>query len=192
MNWENKEQRAAYKKLWQKNNPEKVREANQRWQKNNIEKVRERQIQYGRSKHGKIIRTLNRINQRCYNPNCEKFPRYGGRGIQNYLTYENISMLWNRDEGFKLKKPSIDRKDNNGDYTIENCRFIEMDENSVKDKFKAIKQLTVEGILIKVWKSATDIIETMGGHASAISMCCTGKRKTYKGFKWGFVTGDRL
>lgn len=38
-------------------------------------------------------------------------------------------MLWFRDKAYKMVKPSIDRKDANKNYTIDNCRYIELKEN---------------------------------------------------------------
>jgi len=69
------------------------------------------------------------VRQRCSNPKHS----YYKRGIKNYLTKEEIKYLWFRDKAYLLKRPSIDRINNKGNYILENCRFIELSENSTKD-----------------------------------------------------------
>jgi hypothetical protein len=69
------------------------------------------------------------VESRCQKTWDKKYSYYGGRGIKNELTLEDIIFLWVRDNAKKMKQPSIDRKDANGNYTLENCRFIEMDTN---------------------------------------------------------------
>lgn len=66
---------------------------------------------------------------RCNNPKNTAYKYYGGRGIRFLMTKENFEYLWFRDKAYLMDKPSIDRKDNNGNYTLENCRFIEIVEN---------------------------------------------------------------
>ena len=44
-------------------------------------------------------------------------------GINDFKT------LWFRDKAYSMECPSIDRIDNNGHYSIDNCRYIEMAEN---------------------------------------------------------------
>lgn len=74
------------------------------------------------------------INQRCKNKNHPKYKNYGGRGIQNFLTKKQIEYLWFRDKAYSLKKPSIDREDNDGNYELSNCRFIELSDNSKRKR----------------------------------------------------------
>lgn len=73
--------------------------------------------------------TLCAIRQRCnYKKNCN-YQYYGGKGVKCLLTIKDIKSLWRRDKAFNLKKPSIDRINSKGDYTLTNCRFIEHSEN---------------------------------------------------------------
>jgi hypothetical protein len=57
---------------------------------------------------------LKSIKFRCENPNCERYKNYGGRGIKCLITKEEIKELWYRDKAYEMKKPSIDRIENNG------------------------------------------------------------------------------
>jgi len=75
------------------------------------------------------------IKQRCNYPKDKKYKYYGGKGIKNYLSYENLCFLWERDKAIKMKHPSIDRIDSNKDYTLENCQFIEMAINRIKRNY---------------------------------------------------------
>ena len=72
---------------------------------------------------------MHNIDNRCLNPRTNKFRYYGGRGIKNKLTLSEIELLWSRDNADNLKQPSIDRIDPDQDYSVENCRIIEMQLN---------------------------------------------------------------
>lgn len=75
-------------------------------------------------KHG-MSRTLiygvwKQMFQRCRNPKDPSFHNYGGRGInvdQNWERFENFY----RDMGTPPPKHSLERKNNNGPYSKENC-----------------------------------------------------------------------
>jgi len=82
----------------------------------------------------KLRSILAGIKQRCSNPKNPSFHRYGGRGIKNFLTLEDVIFIWDRDKADSLKKPSMDRILNDGNYERDNCRFIEISEN-VKKRF---------------------------------------------------------
>jgi hypothetical protein len=71
------------------------------------------------------------IRQRCNNPNCISYQYYGGRGIKNYLTKEDIKFLWFRDKAFKMKHPHIHRKNVDKNYTKFNCKFIEKIDHEI-------------------------------------------------------------
>ena len=78
------------------------------------------------------MRRLYKIRSRCNDSGAFNFNDYGGRGIRCLLSKQEIEKLWLRDKAGDLKQPSIDRIDNDGDYTFENCQFIEVSENSKK------------------------------------------------------------
>lgn len=69
--------------------------------------------------------TLTLIKSRCSDP----VRRYCKKGIKCLITAEQLKELWFRDRADELTSPSIDRIDNDGHYTLENCRFIELKLN---------------------------------------------------------------
>jgi len=81
-----------------------------------------------------------------------------------------------------LKRASLDRKDNAGNYTYKNCQFIEFKENSIKDRTKAILQFDLKGKFIREWESITSARIKL--NITSISQVLHGKRKTAGGFKW--------
>ena len=74
-------------------------------------------------------RTFRDAKQRCLNIKHPDYKSYGARGIKFFITLSDVKKLWFRDKGYLLKVPSIDRIDIYGNYTFNNCRFIELSEN---------------------------------------------------------------
>lgn len=74
---------------------------------------------------------------RCTNKNVKCFHRYGKRGIRFLITPAHVERLWFRDRAYKLNKPTLDRKNNDGNYEYSNCRFIEKSLNSTKGNYEA-------------------------------------------------------
>ena len=56
-------------------------------------------------------------------------PYYIKREIKNYLTLKDVKYLWERDNAEKLIKPVLHRINNNSDYTINNCKYMERGEH---------------------------------------------------------------
>ena len=151
--------------------------------KNNLEKVKE----YKKRRPWK--NTLYHVIDRCNNPKNIRYNCYGGRGIKCEITVEEIKELWFRDKAYLMEKPSIDRKDNDGDYTFKNCRFIELNKNIARAFEKQINQYDLGGNFIKTWKSIMAVERKLGFNHSNISAVCLRKRNMVGGFIWKFV-GD--
>ena len=86
----------------------------------------------------------NTMIHRCEDPKRESYPRYGGRGIKVCEEWHsaNVFMDWAEAHGY-APGLQLDRIDNDGDYTPENCRWVTVKENcrnSRRNRF-----LTVNG-----------------------------------------------
>lgn len=131
-------------------------------------------------------RTFMNIRDRCSNINHRCYKNYGGRGIKCQITTDEIKKLWFRDEAYLMKRPSIDRIDNNGNYEYNNCRFIECNFNSVRSHKKPILQFDLTDKFIREWDSAVDAGKSLNIRSTHLSTCAREERKTAYGFKWQY------
>jgi len=61
----------------------------------------------------------------------------------------------------------------------------------IDTKSKPIKQLTLDGKLVKIWPSGA-VANRNGFYNPNISKCCLGKAKTHQGFKWEFAQNKEI
>lgn len=128
----------------------------------------------------------DRARARCENPKTEMYYRYGGRGIKMVMTKEDFKFLWFRDKAFDMKNPSIDRINNNGNYELSNCRFIEMSLNVSLAKRVSIKRISPDGS-IKIYDCIARANEEFGGGKTGnINSCARGRRRTAFGYRWEY------
>jgi hypothetical protein len=63
--------------------------------------------------------------QRCTNPNAIEYKNYGARGIKVCTAWATSFDTFHKDMGDKPASLSLDRIDNDGDYTPANCRWTD-------------------------------------------------------------------
>ena len=159
--------------------------------KMNIKKQEYRQRYY---KKYPWLKHYENICKRCNGEN-ENYKKLGRKCL---LTAKDIRFLWLRDKAYLLEKPSIHRIDNDKDYTLKNCRFMELRENirlgaglacnKKRINAKPVIQYTLDGKFIKRYKSLSEAARELKTHVTNIANAAKHRRniKQSCGFSWKF------
>lgn len=93
-----------------------------------------------------LYMTWKMMRQRCNNPNFHKYPRYGGRGVAICPQWGNFRQFV-KDMGERPPGRTLNRKDNDGDYTPENCNWADAVEQANNRRRRVDSRLmTLDGV----------------------------------------------
>lgn len=109
--------------------------------------------------NSRLYRIWQNMKNRCYNSNVDRYDRYGGRGITVYEKWRDsfeAFYKWAIDNGYS-DKLSIDRKDVNGNYTPDNCRWISMDKQADNKSNSRIFEYNGEAHTVSEWSKILGI-----------------------------------
>ena len=118
------------------------------------------------------------MKARCNNPNYQDYHRYGGRGIHYDPKWEDFQTFF-EDMGSKpFPNAQVDRIDNDGNYTPENCRWVtpaEQSRNRSDNKLTPRKVEIIQGLILSGIFQYKEIANTFDVDPSTISNVATGK-----------------
>lgn len=121
----------------------------------------------GRTTHGyarqgdqhPLYRVWNGMICRCETPSSGGYENYGGRGIMvcdewrhDFVAFKEWAMA----NGWK-KGLHIDRKDNDGNYSPDNCRFVTAAVNARNKRSSRFIEFKGETLLLADWSERLDI-----------------------------------
>jgi hypothetical protein len=104
-----------------------------------------------KNKHGmsgtKLYWVWENMKKRCFNKNYRRYEDYGGRGITIIEAWldPTIFMEWALANGYD-EKLQIDRKDNDGNYEPDNCRFVSPHINNCNQRKRSTNKSGYTGV----------------------------------------------
>lgn len=120
--------------------------------------ISDSKITHGMS-NSRLYQIWRNMKNRCYNPNVDRYDRYGGRGIticdewkDNFQAFYEWSMNNGYSDGL-----SIDRINVNGDYAPDNCHWITMPEQADNKCNSRLFEFNGSAHTVSEWAKITGI-----------------------------------
>lgn len=148
-------------------------------------------------RNARLYHIYHGIKQRCYNPKTPGYEHYGGRGIamcDEWLDSYDCFKEWSLNHGYKERAGlSIDRINNDGNYSPDNCQWITIGENSAKSnigrqqvfsKLDYIYAISPSGEHIDI-TNISKFARDHGLNKSGVNAAIRGRSKSnYKGWEF--------
>lgn len=112
-------------------------------------------------------RAWQQINYRCHNPRSKDFARYGARGISVCPEWRTDVQAFIRDMGPRPPRHSIERLDNEGPYSPENCIWATTTVQSRNRRSNHRLEFRGETLTITEWALRTGISKALIRHRVA-------------------------
>lgn len=112
--------------------------------------------------HSRLYAIWNGMVRRCHNPKAQRYNDYGGRGIEVCEEWRSDFMAfraWALENGYR-EDLSIDRKDNDGNYCPENCRWATDAEQANNMSSNTLISFNGKTKNVKQWSEDTGISYT--------------------------------
>ena len=99
------------------------------------------------------------MKQRCSDPKDIKYKNYGGRGITVCKEWENsFEKFYNWSiENKYSSELTLDRKDNNGNYSPENCRWATVKEQNNNKRNNRLVSYNGKTMTVSQWAEISGI-----------------------------------
>jgi hypothetical protein len=114
------------------------------------------------TKHGEARHPLwgiwKGMKARCLNPRHPKYPEYGGRGIKVCKAWLNpaVFIAWGKSNGYQ-QGLSIDRKNNNGNYTPRNCHWATRSQQQRNRRSNRILTFRGRSMPVAAWLDEPEV-----------------------------------
>ena len=152
------------------------------------------QLNDGSKKFSRMQRIYSGIQERTSNPKNASYKYYGGKGVKNRFTTFPLFYLLNKDlyDEAVIEYGSdveLDRIDGDGDYSIENIRWVSHSKNMENVDYsylrKPIIAISPKGEVFKC-DSQSEFAEEHGLSRPGISSCLIGLQKTHYGWRFKY------
>ncbi len=111
--------------------------------------------------HGMAESTLYRIwyhmKGRCLNPTDKNYADYGGRGITICERWRDSFATFALDMGQPPKGQTLDRRDNDGPYSPDNCRWATRAEQGRNQRTNIVIEFNGERLCAADWAARTGL-----------------------------------